>query len=59
MQIELRKTGVHIGIIYVGFTENEENKQILYPDGTYRKMPARKLLQATREEVAKTIAKAI
>lgn len=59
MQIELRKTGVHIGIIYVGFTENEENKQILYPDGTYRKMPVRKQGKASREKVAKAIAKAI
>lgn len=59
MQIELEKTEMHIGIIYVGFTENEENKQILYPDGTYRKLPVRKQKKASREEVAKAIATAI
>lgn len=59
MQIELEKTGVHTGIIYVGFTENEENKQILNPDGTYRKLPARRQVKAAREEVAKAIARAI
>jgi dehydrogenase/reductase SDR family member 7B len=59
MQIELGKTGVHTGIIYVGFTENEENKQILNPDGTYRKLPARKQRKAGREEVARAIASAI
>lgn len=59
MQIELRNTGVHIGIVYVGFTENEENKQILYPDGTYRKLPERKQRKASRENVAKAIARAL
>lgn len=56
MQIELRKTGVHAGIIYIGFTENEENKRILYPDGTYGKLPPRKQIKADREEVAQAIA---
>jgi short-subunit dehydrogenase len=59
MQIELRNTGIHTGIIYVGFTENEDNKQILDPDGTYRKLPARKQKKATINEVAKAIATAI
>lgn len=59
MQIELRKTGVHTGIIYVGFTENEENKQILNPNGTYGKLPLRKQIKASREEVAQAIARAI
>jgi len=59
MQIELRKTGVHAGIIYVGFTENDENKQILYPDGTYKKMPVRKIRQTGQEVVAKAIVKTL
>lgn len=59
MQVELGEKGLHTGIIYVGFTENEENKQILYPDGTYRKIPARKQKQSSREEVALSIARAV
>jgi len=59
MQIELSNLGVHTGIIYVGFTENEEDKQILEPDGSLRKLPPRKLKKATREAVANAIAKAI
>ncbi len=56
LQIELKDAGLHTGIIYVGFTENEKNKQILYPDGTYRKLPERNLKKASREDVAKAIA---
>jgi len=59
MQIELKDNGLHTGIIYVGFTENEENKQILYPDGTYRKLPERKLKKARREDVAKAILRSV
>lgn len=59
MQVELKKERIHTGIVYVGFTENEENKQILYPDGSYKKLPARNQKQAKREDVALSIAKAI
>jgi short-subunit dehydrogenase len=59
MQVELGGKGLHTGIIYVGFTRNEENKQILYPDGSYRKMPARKQKQASREEVALSVARTV
>ncbi|MFO7853523.1 MAG: SDR family NAD(P)-dependent oxidoreductase [Bacteroidota bacterium] len=59
MQIELEETGIHTGIIYVGFTENEENKQILYPDGTYRKLPERGHKKARREDVAKGITRLV
>ena len=59
MQIELKKEKIHTGIVYVGFTENEENKKILYPDGSYKKLPARNHKQAKREDVASSIARAI
>jgi len=59
MQVELKKEKIHTGIVYVGFTENEENKQILYPDGSYKNLPARNQKQASREDVALSIAKAI
>ncbi len=59
IQVELEDTGLHTGIIYVGFTENEENKQILYPDGTSKRMPERNLKKATREDVAQAIARTV
>ncbi len=52
MQVELEGKGVHTGIIYVGFTENEGRKQVLYPDGMYRKIADRNRREAKREDVA-------
>lgn len=59
MQMEFKKNELHTGIMYVGFTENEENKQILSPDGTYKKLPQRKQKQAGREDVARAVARLI
>jgi len=59
MDIEIQGDELHTGIVYVGFVENDENKQILYPDGTYRKLPGRNQKQAKQEDVAKAIARSI
>lgn len=59
MQIELKDEGIHTGIVYVGFTENEENKQILFPDGSYQKIPERNQKKASREDVAKAILRVV
>lgn len=59
MQIEFSKKELHTGIIYVGFTENEPDKKILYPDGKYRQILSRSQKTAKREEVALSIARAI
>lgn len=59
MDIEIPDNELHTGIIYVGFVENDENKKILYPDGTYRKLPRRNQKLATQENVARAIAGAI
>ena len=59
LQIEL-KNRVHCGLVYVGFTSNESQKQILRPDGTYEALKERKGIRlAKREDVARSIAKAI
>jgi len=42
LKIELAGTGVHVGINYVGFAENDENKTFLNHDGKIQKMPVRK-----------------
>lgn len=59
LQIEAHNK-VHCGLVYVGFTANENQKQILKPDGTYEAIPQRKGLKlASREDVAKRIARVI
>lgn len=42
LKIELAGTGVHVGINYVGFAENDENKTYLNHHGEIEKMPVRK-----------------
>ncbi|HCC69733.1 MAG TPA: hypothetical protein DEQ09_01055 [Bacteroidales bacterium] len=59
MNIEMSKEKIHTGIIYLGFVENDEDKKILYPDGTYGTMPVRDLKKTKKEKVAKEIAKVI
>lgn len=41
LKIELAGTGVHVGINYVGFVENDENKTYLNHHGEIEKMPVR------------------
>jgi short-subunit dehydrogenase len=38
---ELFESGVFVGIAYVGFTENEEDKKTLSPHGAWQKVPKR------------------
>lgn len=42
LKIELRGTGVHVGIAYVGFTENDPKKTIVNADGQTEILPKRK-----------------
>jgi short-subunit dehydrogenase len=59
LQVELEGE-VHCGLIYVGFTANESQKQILRPDGSYETLKERKGIKlSSREDVAKQIAKTI
>lgn len=41
LKIELAGTGVHVGINYVGFAENDDNKTYLNHHGEVKKMPVR------------------
>ncbi len=59
LQIELENV-IHCGLVYVGFTANENQKRILKPDGTYGELKERKGLKlSSREDVANQIAKVI
>lgn len=60
MKIELSGTGVHIGIVHVGFTQNEEEKRVLNARGELIPVAARPAyLQQTREQVAKAVLRSI
>ncbi|MBL7857599.1 MAG: SDR family oxidoreductase [Cyclobacteriaceae bacterium] len=56
MRTELKSSNIYVGISYVGFTENEEDKKTLSPNGQLEKVPPRpKRLTATRETTARLL----
>ncbi len=56
LKTELTGKGVHIGIVYVGFTQNDPNKTAVAPDGTIRPLQARPgWIQQTPGKVARLI----
>lgn len=56
LKIELRHTSVHIGICYLGFTENEAEKKMITADGSLVPVPKRpRFLLQSREQVAQAI----
>ncbi len=58
--IEMKPFGVFVGIAYVGFTENEEEKKTLSPEGKWLSVPKRpKLLTQSREQTALGLLKQI
>lgn len=46
LRLEVRNTGVHVGIAYLGFTENDPGKTILGPDGLIIPQPKRNVVKA-------------
>jgi NAD(P)-dependent dehydrogenase (short-subunit alcohol dehydrogenase family) len=46
MKIELHPTGVHVGIAYVGFTQNDPEKTIYNVDGKIIAQPVRSFIKA-------------
>lgn len=57
LKIELRNTGIHFGICYVSFTQNEQQKRMVTSDGTLIPVPKRPgFIQQSREKVASKIA---
>jgi NAD(P)-dependent dehydrogenase (short-subunit alcohol dehydrogenase family) len=57
LRLELNNTGVHIGILYVGFTDYDEKKRIINADGTL--VPISRRSHHTREQVAEIILQTI
>ena len=56
LSIENKKSGVFVGIAYVGFTENDTGKRTLSYDGKLEKVPVRnKLITRPRSLTAKII----
>lgn len=56
LRTELRSVKVFVGIAYVGFTENEEEKKTLSPNGQLEKIPTRpNRLTASRETTARLL----
>jgi short-subunit dehydrogenase len=60
LKTELTGMGVHIGIVYVGFTRNDPNKTAVAPDGTIRPLQERPgWVQQSQEKVARLIIRSI
>ena len=60
LRLELKGTGVHIGLIHVGFTVNEADKTVCAPDGTTIPIQHRpSWLQQSREKVAREVVRTI
>jgi short-subunit dehydrogenase len=56
LKIELNGTGVHVGVAYVGFTENDPNKTIYRADGQLETLPRRQNVKVTPvEKVARRL----
>lgn len=56
LKIELRGTGVHVGIAYLGFTENDPGKTIYKADGRMETLPQRQNVKVTPvEKVARLL----
>lgn len=56
LQTELKAAKVFVGIAYIGFTENEEEKKTLSPNGQLEKIPPRPTrLTVSRETTARLL----
>lgn len=60
MRIELNNTGIHFGICYVSFTQNDASKRMLSSDGKLVPIQKRpEILKQSQEQVASAIIKSI
>ena len=60
LKVELADTGMHIGVVYVGVTENDKSKRVIDKDGTQIPLkPRAGRAAATPEEVAKSVVRNI
>ncbi len=56
LRAEMAPKGIHVGIVYVGFTENDDDKRVLDAEGKLVPVAARsKMIQQTQEQVANSI----
>ena len=56
LRSELHSYGVHVGIVYVGFTENDEDKKLLSENGDWKDVPKRpRIFQQTQKSVAESV----
>jgi meso-butanediol dehydrogenase/(S,S)-butanediol dehydrogenase/diacetyl reductase len=56
LRIELREAGVHVGIVYVGFTQNDPDKRVFDAGGNLVPVAQRNGgMQQTQEQVARSI----
>jgi len=56
LRMEVKERGIHIGIVYVGFTENDPEKRVLNATGEFIEVAARPAwLQMTQHETASAI----
>jgi short-subunit dehydrogenase len=53
LRLDLAGTGIHIGIIYIGFAQNDPEKRVLSTDGTL--IPINRPYHITQKEVARSI----
>jgi short-subunit dehydrogenase len=60
LKVELAETGVHVGIVHVGFTQNDANKRVLNAKGELIPVAERPAyLQQTQEQVAKAVLRTV
>jgi short-subunit dehydrogenase len=60
LKVEMAGTGVHIGIVHVGFTQNDENKRVLNARGELIPVAARPAyIQQTQQQVAQAVLRTI
>lgn len=60
LKIELSGTDVHIGIVHVGFTRNDDDKMILNAKGDLIPVPKRPAwIQQSKEKVARSVIKTV
>ncbi|MFZ2897896.1 MAG: SDR family oxidoreductase [Saprospiraceae bacterium] len=60
LRAELYNHGVHVGVVYVGVTQNDPDKKIYFSDGAWRNLKnGLPQMADTQERVAKTVLRAI
>ena len=59
LRIELGEHGVHVGVLYVGFTENDEGATILDGSGAAKRIPDRGVPRQPQDTVARAVVKMV